>query len=115
LVDTHACDDLWLVDFGAKHPEEPVSRRPALVIGPPTTFGPRFPFVVVAPLTTGRRGLSLHIEVEATVDTGLAEISYLQCEFIRSVNRDRLVHHIGTVDSETSRWVATVVRTLLNY
>lgn len=62
-------DDLWLTDFGEAHPGEPAALRPALILGPPDTFDPRFPFVIVATLTTARRGLSLHVEVEASSDT----------------------------------------------
>ena len=108
-------DDLWLVDFGEPYPGEPAAHRPALVIGPPDTFGPGFPFVIVTPLTTTQRGLSLHVEVEATADTGIDETSYVQCELIRSINRKRLVHHLGTIDPEASSNVATIVKTLLNY
>lgn len=108
-------DDLWLVDFGARYPAEPAFHRPTLVIGPPDTFGSGFPFVVVAPLTTTHRELSLHIEVEATDGTGLNEISYIQCELLRSINRNRLVRRLGIIDSDTSRRVATVIRTLLGY
>jgi len=89
--------------------------RPALVIGPPDTFGPGFPFVIVAPLTSAHRALSLHIEVEPTVDTGLDETSYIQCELIRSVNWKRLVDRLGGIDSEISSRVATVIKTLLAY
>jgi mRNA interferase MazF len=108
-------DDLWRVDFGRPHPGEPGDLRPALIIGPPETFGPGFPFLVVVPLTTTKRELSLHLEVEASAATGLDEVSYIQCELLRSVNRNRLVHRLGTVDPETSRRVAAVVRTLLGY
>ena len=108
-------DDLWLVDFGASYPREPAMHRPALVIGPPDTFGADYPFVIVTPLTTTYRALSLHIEVEASVDTGLDDISYIQCELIRSINRNRLVHRLGAIDSEVSDRVTTVIRTLLNY
>jgi len=108
-------DDLWLVDFGQPYPGEPASYRPALILGPPSTFGTGFPFVIVTPLTTTRRGLSLHIEVEATFETGLDTTSYIQCELIRSINTNRLVHRLGTIDPETSSQVATVIKTLLNY
>lgn len=108
-------DDLWIVDFGEPYPGEPASHRPALVIGPPETFGPGFPFVIVTPLTTTPRRLSLHVEVEATAETGLTDTSYIQCELIRSINRNRLVHRVGAIDSDVSNRVATVVRTLLNY
>ena len=108
-------DDLWLVDFGEPYPGEPAAHRPALVLGPPDTFGPGFPFVIVTPLTTTRRGLSLHIEVEPTNENGLDETSYIQCELLRSINRKRLVHQLGTIDVDTRLHVASVVKTLLSY
>jgi mRNA interferase MazF len=108
-------DDLWLVDFGQPYPGEPASYRPALILGPPDTFGPGFPFVIVAPLTTTRRGLSLHIEVEAAQNTGLDTTSYVQCELIRSINSNRLVHRLGTIGPETTNQVTSVIKTLLSH
>ena len=108
-------DDIWLVDFGDPHPGEPAALRPALVLGPPETFGPDFPFVIVVPLTTTLRGLSLHIEIEPAGETGLDEISYAQCELIRSINRRRLVHRLGQIDAGASHLVTSVVKTLLNH
>jgi len=108
-------DDLWLVDFGQPYPGEPAAHRPALILGPPETFGPGFPFVIVAPLTTTRRGLSLHIETEASADTGLDITSYIQCEMIRSINRNRLVHRLGAIGPDTASQISAVIKTLLNY
>jgi mRNA interferase MazF len=107
--------DLWLVDFGEPYPAEPASFRPALVVGPPDTFGPTFPFVIVVPLTSISRGLSLHVEVEPSPDTGLDVVSYVQCELIRSINRRRLIHRLGEVGDHVSESVATILRTLLNH
>lgn len=108
-------DELWLVDFGEPYPGEPAAHRPALVLGPPDTFGSGFPFVIVTPLTTTRRGLSLHIEVEPGAGSGLDSTSYIQCELIRSINQRRLVHRLGVVDPQTGSRVASVVKTLLSY
>ncbi len=108
-------DDLWLVDFGEPYPGEPAAHRPALVVGPPETFGAGFPFVIVTPLTTTRRGLSLHVEVDALAATGLDHTSYIQCELIRSVSRKRLIHRLGAIDPESSRRVTAVLKTLLNH
>lgn len=107
--------DLWLVDFDEPYPGEPAAHRPALVLGPPDTFGPGFPFVIVTPLTSNRHGLSLHIELEPTDENGLDETSYIQCELLRSVNQRRLVHQLGTIDAPTSLRVARIIRTLLSY
>lgn len=108
-------DELWLTDFGEPHPGEPASFRPALILGPPGYFGADFPFVILAPLTAAARGLSLHVEVHPTPETGLDEISYVQCELIRSVNKRRLAHRLGGVDAATSLEVRTIVKTLLGH
>jgi|APDOM4702015191_1054821.scaffolds.fasta_scaffold65612_2 mRNA interferase MazF len=108
-------DDLWLVDFGEPYPGEPAAHRPAVILGPPGTFGAGFPFVIVSPLTTAKRGLSLHVEVEATNTTGLDVVSYIQCELIRSINHKRLIHRLGAIGTDVSRQVATIIKALLNY
>lgn len=108
-------DELWLVDFGNPYPGEPASHRPALIIGPPPTFGTGFPFVIVVPLTTTYRRLSLHVEVEPTPHTGLDRTSFIQCELIRSINRSRLVRRLGLVAPDISHQVRRIVRTLLDY
>jgi mRNA interferase MazF len=106
-------DELWLVDFGDPFPGEPAHHRPALVIGPPDMFGAEFPFVIVCPLTTSRRGLSLHVEVDPTDTTGLHSTSYVQCELVRSVSRRRLVRQLGAINIATSNQVERVLRALL--
>jgi len=87
--------------------------RPALIIGPPETFGPGFPFLVVVPLTHQTRAIAPR-RGGSSAATGLDEISYAQCELIRSINRNRLVHRLGASIRDEPR-VAAVVRTLLGY
>ena len=106
--------ELWLVDFGEPYPAEPSSVRPALVIGPPDTFGPSFPVVFVMPLTTTRRLVASHVEVEASEMTGLEDTSYIQCEMLRSVNGQRLVHRLGAVGWEVMDQVSFNIGTLLD-
>ena len=96
-------------------PVSPPALRPALVLGPPDTFGRDFPFVIVVPLTSTRRGLSLHVEIEAGAATGLDETSHAQCELIRSISRRRLVHRLGQVDPSSSDQVTSILKTLLNH
>ncbi|WP_419918881.1 type II toxin-antitoxin system PemK/MazF family toxin [Candidatus Poriferisocius sp.] len=108
-------DELWLVDFGKPYAGEPATKRPALVLGPPEFFGASFPVAFVVPLTTTFRELSLHVEVPATAQTGLRHTSYIQCELLRSISKQRLLHRLGTVDSNTSSEVSSIVRTLLNH
>ena len=41
-------DELWLTDFGDPYPGEPASFRPALILGPPSSFGATFPYLAAA-------------------------------------------------------------------
>jgi mRNA interferase MazF len=108
-------DEIWLVDFGDPFPGEPAHHRPALVVGPSRLFPDTLPFVFVAPLTTTRRGLSLHVEIEPGPGNGLDQISYVQCEWIRSINRRRLVTQLGVADAGVTREVSRIIRTLFGY
>ena len=60
-----------------------------------------------------KRGLSLHVEIESTNSTGLNETSYVQCELLRSINKERLTHRLGTIDTDTNTQIRTIVTTLL--
>lgn len=106
-------DDVWLVDFGDPYPQEPAHHRPAIVVGPSGIFGGMVPQVLVVPLTTRRRGLAVHVEVEPTAASGLVEISYAQCELVRSISDRRLVHRLGDIDAATADAVRCVVRALI--
>ena len=75
----------------------------------------RIPLFIVAPLTTTRRGLSLHIDVEATAAIGLDTTIYVQCELIRSINRNRHVDHLGAVTPDIRGETTTLITTLLNH
>ncbi len=108
-------DEIWLTDFGDPFPGEPAFHRPALVVGPSRLFPETMPFVFVVPLTTTRRNLSVHVEIEPLAATGLHEVSYAQCEWVRSINRRRLVDRLGIADPTTTRQVAAILATLFGF
>ncbi|MBS1848427.1 MAG: type II toxin-antitoxin system PemK/MazF family toxin [Actinobacteria bacterium] len=108
-------DEIWLVDFGEPYPAEPARHRPALIVGPTAAFGSELPFVIVCPLTTARRDLPVHVEIEPDPGNGLDAISYVQCELIRSINRRRMLHPIGRISSDRSFVVHDVLAILLGH
>lgn len=107
--------ELWLINFGEPYPSEPALTRPGLIVGPPTTFGEGFPVVFVAPVTSRARGLNYHIEVEASLESGLATTSYVQAEGLRSVSKARLIHPIGRIGPAEMTAVRVALARLLAF
>lgn len=64
------------------------------------------------PLTTRSKSIRSHIPLTPP-EAGLSEVSYIKCEDIRSVSKQRLSNRIGTVSPATLRSVETRVRFLL--
>ncbi len=86
--------ELWLVDFGEPIGREQAGRRPALVVSDDLMNEGRTELVIVVPVTSTRRGLVTHVEIDGD-GTGLAEVSYAKCEDVKSVSDRRLIAHLG--------------------
>ena len=105
--------DVWLIDFGEPVGREQAGRRPAVVVSAdPVNEGP-MGLVIVVPITTTRRGLPSHVEVEPG-DSGLDEISYAKCEDVKSVSDRRLLARLGAVETDSMFGVARALTYLLD-
>lgn len=104
--------EVWLVDFG-----EPIGhghgyRRPAVVISADQLNRSRAELAVVLPVTTARRGLPSHVEIEPGV-SGLEHTSYAKVEDIKSVSTERLIRRLGAIPAERLNQAEHALRLLL--
>jgi mRNA interferase MazF len=67
----------------------------------------------VVPMTTTRRGLSSHVEIDAG-SSGLDEVSHAKCEDVKSVSEQRLVARLGVVSSAVTFDIDRILRLLLD-
>ncbi len=88
--------DVWLIDFGEPVGREQSGRRPAIVISANAMNEVPSGLVVVVPLTSTRRGLPSHVELDHP-DTGLDTISYAKCEDVKSMSERRLITRLGII------------------
>lgn len=88
--------EVWLVDFGEPIGHEQRFRRPAVIVSADRLNRSRAGLAVVLPITTTRRGLPSHIEIEPG-DSGLSQVSYAKTEDIKSISTERLIRRFGTV------------------
>ena len=105
--------ELWLVDLNPTRGHEQAGRRPALVVSvDELNHGPA-ELVILAPLTTRDRGLPLHVAITPP-EAALTQPSFIKCEDVRSVSKERLVRRIGVVAPATLAEVEDRLRLLLD-
>ncbi len=101
-----------MLDFGDPIGTEQAGRRPAVVVSDDEMNDGRSGLVIVVPITSARRGLPSHVELDDPL-TGLDEISYAKCEDIKSVSEHRLITRLGAVPPAAMFAMERVLRYLL--
>lgn len=105
--------DIWLVDFGQPVGREQAGRRPAVVVSADPLNASPAGVVIVVPCTTKRRELPSHVELDPT-ECGLDEVSYANCEEVKSVPEHRFVARLGAANDEALVAITRVLRFLLD-
>lgn len=105
--------EIWLVDFGDPVGHEQGYRRPALIVSADGLNRSRAELVIVVPVTTTRRGLPSHIEIESGA-SGLTHTSYAKTEDVKSVSTRRLIQRLGVIPSDGLRGAEHALRLLLD-
>lgn len=104
--------DIWLVDFGNPVGREQAGVRPAVVVSTDRHNDGQSGVLIVVPLTTSRRGLPSHIEIEPGT-SGLETVSYAKCEDLKSISVKRLVHREGVIEPRSLFEISRVLMFLL--
>jgi mRNA interferase MazF len=105
--------EIWLADLDPTRGHEQAGKRPVLVISADLLNSGPAELVIVLPTTTVYKGIISHVEVNPP-EGGLDRKSYIKCEDIRSISKERLTAKLGRVSSETMTAVQDGVRILLN-
>jgi mRNA interferase MazF len=105
--------EVWLVDFGEPVGREQGGLRPAVVVSADGLNEGPAGVVMVVPVTSGRRGLPSHIEIDDP-GSGLDQVGYAKCEDLKSISDRRLVHRVGTVDAVEMAAIERVLGYLLD-
>lgn len=104
--------EIWLVDFGEPVGHEQGYRRPAVIISDDRLNRSRAQLAIVVPVTTSRRGLPSHVEIEPG-DSGLKHTSYAKTEDVKSVSTSRLSRRLGAIAPDGLNRVEHALRLLL--
>jgi mRNA interferase MazF len=77
-------------------------RRPGLIVQADAgNSSERYRNTIVLAISTVQRPVPFHIQVEPTDRNGLSRASYVMCEQVMTVSKERLDGYVGVLDSET--------------
>jgi len=104
--------EVWSVNLNPIRGHEQAGERPGLILSvDPFNHGPAG-LVVVLPVTTRARGVPFHVAVEPP-EGGFKKTSFVKCEDVRSVAKERLGRRWGRVSASTLAAIEDRVRILL--
>ena len=105
--------EIWTVDLSPTRGREQSGTRPALVLSANAFNAGPAELVVVLPLTSKAKGIPFHIEI-CPPEGGVSQPSYIKCEDVRSISKERLRDRWGAVGSDTLSRIEDRVRILLD-
>ena len=104
--------DIWLVDFNPTRGHEQAGKRPCLVISVNAfNYGPA-DLIIGIPITTKSKGIALHVPVDPP-EGGLKQKSFIKCEDLRSLSKDRFESYLGLISKSTMEAVEDRLRILM--
>lgn len=105
--------EIWMLNFDPIRGHEQGGTRPALVISVDIFNAGPAGLTIVIPITSRSKGVRSHVTVQPP-EGGLTVPSYIKCEDVRSVAKERLIRRVGNVSARTMIDVEHKLRVLLN-
>jgi len=105
--------EIWLIDLNPARGHEQAGKRPGIVVSVDLFNQGPAGLVVILPITTKAKGIPFHVEINIS-EGGLTKRSFIKCEDIRSIAKERLLKNVGRVSEETMKAVEDRLRILLN-
>ena len=104
--------EIWLADLNPSRGHGQSGNRPGLVVSvDPFNHGPAG-LVVLLPITSVSKSIPFHVEI-GPPEGGVKTKSYIKCEDVRSLAKERLARRRGKVSPTTLAAVEDRLRILL--
>ncbi len=106
--------DLYWLDWAPARGSEQSGRRPALVVQ--TDAANRieaYPNTIVVAVSRAGKPVPFHVKVQPDEDNGLRDTSFVKCEQLMTVSRQRLVERMGRVSDAVLFQVDQALRKVL--
>ena len=106
--------DIWFVDWSPGRGSEQSGMRPAVIIQTDAANrNPHYPNTIVLTISTKGKSVPFHVSVNPSEENGLKEPSFVKCEQILTISKERLIHCVGRLENERLEAVAAAIHRVL--
>ena len=106
--------DIWVVDWSPGRGSEQAGMRPAVVVQTDAAnLNPHYPNTIVLTVSTKGKAVPFHVPIDASERNGLQERSFVKCEQVLTISKERLVRRLGRLEEGYLELVATSLRKVL--
>lgn len=103
--------ELFWVDWSPSRGSESAGRRPALILQRDAgNLSPTYPNTVVLVVSSQGRDIPFHVKLKPSRENGLRNVSFVKCEQIFTLSKDRLGGRIGRVRPDDLLQIEEAVR-----
>jgi mRNA interferase MazF len=107
--------EVWLVNWNPGRGSEQEGIRPSLIIQTDAgNINPNYPNTIVVAISTKGREVPFHIKVKPSSTNGLKSLSFIKCEQILTISKERLVEKIGTLEEHYLKLVEEALKLILS-
>ncbi len=106
--------DIWVVDWSPARGSEQAGLRPAVVVQTDAAnLNLGYPNVIVVTVSTRGRAVPFHVPVEPSAENRLRSTSYVKCEQVLTIAKDRLTRRIGQLSAADLARVVAALKLVL--
>ncbi len=104
--------EVWLADLNPTKGHEQSGKRPVLVISDNTFNSGMSGLIIILPITSTNRNIPAHVKITPP-EGGLKNESFILCDAIRSISKERLVINLGIISDKSLEKVEKIISILL--
>jgi len=108
--------EIWLIDWSHARGSEQEGIRPSLILqSDKGNLNDNYHNTIVLAITTKGKDIPFHIFLKSDKENGLKEDSFIKCEQIFTVSKERLVKKIGKINETLFIKIEKSVKMVLDF
>lgn len=106
--------EIWYVDWSPGRGSEQTGLRPAVIVQTDAANrNARYPNTIILTISTKGKAVPFHVPIDPSQENGLQKQSFVKCEQIMTISKERLIRCIGRLDEGQVKAIEAAIQRVL--